>query len=124
MDRSKPRCAKWRSRSAGSSSTVKTLTQQWRDQDGKASLGRRDLHQKIDALVEDLRTLEGLIRAAISDIFHETDRRWRCRGKGTGQGCGQASRWVHWLVFGSGGGATALRAASHYFQGDAEMRRA
>jgi hypothetical protein len=32
----------------GLESTVKTLTRQWRDQDEKASLGRRDLHQKID----------------------------------------------------------------------------
>ncbi|MBR1170551.1 DUF1515 family protein [Bradyrhizobium liaoningense] len=49
-------------------SQVSGFASQWRDQDQKASFGRRDLHQKIDALRSDMQTLEGQVRAAISDI--------------------------------------------------------
>jgi hypothetical protein len=35
------------------------MTRQWRDQEDKASLGRRDLHQKIDAMRDELQKLEG-----------------------------------------------------------------
>ncbi|MCK1669450.1 DUF1515 family protein [Bradyrhizobium sp. 153] len=100
----------------GLESTVTTLTRQWRDQDEKASLGRRDLHQKIDALVDDLRTLEGLVKAAISDIAimkpivdGVIEARQQVRG------AVKAGRWVHWLIFGSGGGAAALWVFSHFF---------
>lgn len=52
----------------GLAAAVETLTTQWRDQDEKASLGRRDLHQKIDALRADVEKLDKEVRAAISDI--------------------------------------------------------
>lgn len=52
----------------GLASAVETLTTQWRQQDEKASQGRRDLHQKIDALRVDVQKLDGEVKAAISDI--------------------------------------------------------
>ncbi len=52
----------------GLASAVETLTTQWRQQDEKASQGRRDLHQKIDALRSDVQRLDGEVKAAIADI--------------------------------------------------------
>ena len=52
----------------GLDSAVTALTQQWRNQDEKASQGRRDLHQKIDALRADVQKLDVQVKAAISDI--------------------------------------------------------
>lgn len=99
----------------GLESTVTTLTRQWRDQDEKASLGRRDLHQKIDALVADLRTLEGLVKAAISDIAIMKPIVDAVEdAKMQAVGVVKAGRWVHWLIFGSGGGAFVLWVASHF----------
>ncbi|WP_456622129.1 MULTISPECIES: DUF1515 family protein [unclassified Bradyrhizobium] len=97
--------------------SVDTLTRQWRDQDEKASIGRRDMHQKIDRVVDDFRTLEGLVKAAISDIADMkpiVDAVEVAKFKAVG--ALTAGRWFYWLVFGSGGGAAALWIASHFFQ--------
>lgn len=52
----------------GLDSAVSSLTQQWRDQDEKASLGRRDLHQKIDAMRADVQRLDGEVKAALQKL--------------------------------------------------------
>jgi len=96
-------------------SSVDTLTRQWRDQDEKASIG--DLHQKIDRVVHDFRTLEGLVKAAISDIADMkpiVDAVEEAKLKASG--ALTAGRWIYWLVFGSGGGMAVLWIASHFFQ--------
>lgn len=99
----------------GLESTVTSLTTQWRAQDEKASLGRRDLHQKIDALVNDLRALEGSVKAAISDIaFMKPIVDGVIEARQQVKGAVKAGRWVHWLIFGSGGGAALLWVASHF----------
>lgn len=95
--------------------SVDTLTRQWRDQDEKASIGRRDLHQKIDRVVDDFRTLEGLVKAAISDIAEMkpiVDAVEIAKLKASG--ALTAGRWIYWLAFGSGGGAAVIWIASHF----------
>lgn len=97
--------------------SVNTLTRQWRDQDEKATAGRRDMHQKIDRVVDDFRTLEGLVKAAISDIADMkpiVDAVEVAKFKAVG--ALTAGRWFYWVVFGSGGGAGVLWIASHFFQ--------
>ncbi|MHC2578247.1 hypothetical protein ACVI1J_009664 [Bradyrhizobium diazoefficiens] len=96
--------------------TVNTLTQQWRDQDEKASQGRRALYEKIEGLVDDIRTLEGQVKAAISDIaFMKPIVDGVIEARQQVKGAVKAGRWVHWLIFGSGGGAALLWVASHFF---------
>ncbi|MDI3559556.1 DUF1515 family protein [Bradyrhizobium sp. Arg816] len=94
--------------------SVDTLTRQWRDQDEKASLGRRDLHQKIDAFVGDLRRLEGLIEKAISDIaIMKPIVNGVSEARQQIAGAAKAGRWIYWVATG-GGGAAVLWVASHY----------
>ncbi|WP_228749979.1 DUF1515 family protein [Bradyrhizobium sp. BR 10261] len=100
----------------GLESTVGTLTRQWRDQDEKASVGRRDLHQKIDGVIAEVHGLKASVTAAISDIAFMkpiVDGVVEARQQVTG--AVKAGRWVYWLIFGSGGGAAALWIASHFF---------
>ncbi|GAB9224789.1 hypothetical protein BDS110ZK18_66720 [Bradyrhizobium diazoefficiens] len=95
-------------------STVKTLTHQWRDQDEKASLGRRDLHQKIDGVLKELRTLDGLVKAAISDIaFMKPIVDSVEAAKLQAQGAVKAGRWIY-VVLSGGGGMTLLWIVSHF----------
>ncbi|MET3991690.1 hypothetical protein ABID65_003330 [Bradyrhizobium sp. S3.9.2] len=99
----------------GLESTVTSLTTQWRAQDEKASLGRRDLHQKLDALVNDLRTLEGSVKAAISDIaFMKPIVDGVIEARQQVRGAVKAGRWIYWVASG-GGGAAVLWVASHFF---------
>ncbi|OKO69292.1 hypothetical protein AC629_41395 [Bradyrhizobium sp. NAS80.1] len=99
----------------GLETTVKSLTSQWRDQDEKASLGRRDMHQKIDAMRDDVRKLEGLVGTAIADIAIMkpiVDGVLEARQQIAG--AAKAGRWIYWVMSG-GGGAFALYVASHFF---------
>ncbi|MES2671640.1 MAG: DUF1515 family protein [Pseudomonadota bacterium] len=52
----------------GLESTVKTLVSTWQSQEMHASQGRRDLHQKFDALAEKVQVLASKVEAAIKDI--------------------------------------------------------
>lgn len=52
----------------GLESTVKTLVSTWQSQEANASQGRRDLHQKVEALSEKVTGLAGKVDAAIKDI--------------------------------------------------------
>lgn len=95
-------------------STVKSLTQQWRDQDEKASLGRRDMHQKLDGVLRELRTLDALVKQAIVDIaFMKPIVSTVEVAKLQAQGAVKAGRWIYWVLTG-GGGATLLWVASHF----------
>lgn len=94
--------------------SVSTLTQQWRDQDEKASQGRRALYDKIEGLVDDIRTLEEQVKVAIADIAimkpivdGVIEARQQVRG------AVKAGRWIHWVATG-GGGAGVLWVASHF----------
>ncbi len=52
----------------GLESTVKTMVSTWQSQEASASQGRRDLHQKFDALADKVTGLAGKVDAAIRDI--------------------------------------------------------
>ncbi|MET4170947.1 hypothetical protein ABIB99_002029 [Bradyrhizobium sp. LA6.1] len=99
----------------GLQATVNTLTQQWRDQDAKASEGRRVLYEKIGGLVDDIRTLEGQVKAAISDIaFMKPIVDGVIEARQQVRGAVKAGRWIYWVASG-GGGAAVLWVASHFF---------
>lgn len=108
----------------GLESTVKTMVATWQAQELSASQGRRDLHQKVDALradlhlhQSDLQSMGGQIAGALRDI---ADMRLTVdavrAAKLKASGALTAGRWFYWLVFGSGGGAAALWIASHFFK--------
>ncbi|EJN11870.1 Protein of unknown function (DUF1515) [Bradyrhizobium sp. YR681] len=48
--------------------SLEAHTSQWRQQDEKASQGRRDTHQKIDAMRAEMQKLDGQLTTAIKDI--------------------------------------------------------
>jgi uncharacterized protein YecT (DUF1311 family) len=48
--------------------TVNSLEHTWRQQDEKASLGRRDTHAKIDALRAEVQQLDNRLTKAIDDV--------------------------------------------------------
>lgn len=52
----------------GLESTVKTLTTTWQSQEAGASQGRRDLHQKFDALSGKVGELAGKVDTALKDL--------------------------------------------------------
>lgn len=52
----------------GLESTVKTLLTTWQSQDASASQGRRDLHQKFDAVRQEVSGLAAQVATAVKDI--------------------------------------------------------
>lgn len=52
----------------GLESTVKSLVSTWQSQEASASQGRRDLHQKFDALAEKVTGLAAKVDKAMADI--------------------------------------------------------
>lgn len=52
----------------GLESTVKTLVSTWQAQEASATQGRRDLHQKFDAISEKVTNLANKLDTAIKDI--------------------------------------------------------
>lgn len=52
----------------GLESTVKNLMRMWEQQEQAASQGRRDLHQKFDAIIKDVAGLSAKLEAAVNDI--------------------------------------------------------
>jgi uncharacterized protein YukE len=52
----------------GLESTVKSLVQTWQSQETLASQGRRDLHQKFDALRLDVHSMATQVAGALTDI--------------------------------------------------------
>lgn len=52
----------------GLESTVKTLVSTWQSQEASASQGRRDLHQKFDALRDQVSGMTAKLDTAIKDI--------------------------------------------------------
>ncbi|WP_025036147.1 DUF1515 family protein [Bradyrhizobium sp. DOA9] len=89
----------------GLASAVETLTTQWRQQDEKASQGRRDLHQKMDALRLDVQKLDGEVKAAIADIALmkptvEAVESAKLQAEGVVTAVRWSSRGLYWLAFG------------------------
>ncbi|WP_233475401.1 DUF1515 family protein [Bradyrhizobium brasilense] len=52
----------------GLESTVSTLLQTWQQMEAKASDGRKDLHQKVDALRAQMSTMDAQLATATKDI--------------------------------------------------------
>lgn len=52
----------------GVESTVKSLVSTWQSQEASASQGRRDLHQKFEALADKVSGLSAKVDTAIKDI--------------------------------------------------------
>ncbi|MBR0774545.1 DUF1515 family protein [Bradyrhizobium diazoefficiens] len=87
----------------GLESSVTSLTIQWRQQDEKASLGRRDLHQKIDAALVELTAIDGRVTAAIADIAEmrptvDAIRDARLQAAGAVKAGHRLGRGVYWLA--------------------------
>jgi HAMP domain-containing protein len=90
----------------GLESTVTTMTRQWRDQDEKASLGRRDLHHKIDAMRDELQRLDARVTTAIDDIAEMKPTVQEVKdARQQAVGAGKASIWLWRLVMFMSGGA-------------------
>lgn len=95
----------------GLESTVKSMVQTWQSQEASASQGRRDLHQKVDALREefhahqtDLHDMGTQIAGALKDIadMRPTVEQVRAaREQATGAVI--AGRWfsrgIYWFAF-------------------------
>lgn len=94
----------------GLESTVAGLVSQWRSQDEKASQGRRDLHQKIDAMRGEMQELDGLLKEAIKDIAAMKPTVEAVENaKQQAVGVSKASVWLWRLaIFLSGGAAWVL----------------
>lgn len=94
----------------GLESTVAGLVSQWRSQDEKASQGRRDLHQKIDAMRTEMQELDGLLKEAIKDIAEMKPTVEAVENaKQQAVGAGKASVWLWRLaMFASGGAAWVI----------------
>lgn len=54
----------------GLESTVKGMVQTWQAQEASASQGRRDLHQKFEALRAEVHTMATQVAGALKDIAH------------------------------------------------------
>src|SRR4051812_43413979 len=52
----------------GLESTVKTLVSTWQSQEAAASQGRRDLHQKVETMRDDVQKLGARVEVALKDI--------------------------------------------------------
>lgn len=94
----------------GLESTVSTMTRQWRDQEDKASLGRRDLHQKIDAMRDELQKLDTRVTTAIDDIAEMKPTVQEVKdARQQAVGAGKASVWLwRFAMFVSGGAAWVI----------------
>ncbi|WP_018456789.1 DUF1515 family protein [Bradyrhizobium sp. WSM4349] len=94
----------------GLESTVAGLVSQWRSQDEKASQGRRDLHQKIDAMRTEMQELDGLLKGAIKDIADMKPTVEAVENaKQQAVGASKASVWLWRLaIFISGGAAWVI----------------
>ncbi|WP_375776001.1 DUF1515 family protein [Bradyrhizobium sp. ma5] len=89
----------------GLGSTVSTLLQTWQRQKEKASDGRKDLHQKVDALRADMTTMGAKLAMATQDI---ADMKPIVRAvqnvRARADGVRNVSRWFYWVAVGLSGG--------------------
>ncbi|UGA47082.1 DUF1515 domain-containing protein [Bradyrhizobium quebecense] len=89
----------------GLESTVSTLLQTWQRMEEKASEGRKDLHQKVEALRADVTTMGAQISTATKDI---AEMKPTVQAVQTVQvqatGVRNASRWLYWVAVGLSGG--------------------
>lgn len=89
----------------GLESTVSTLLQTWQRMEEKASEGRKDLHQKVDALRAEMTTMGAQVATATKDI---ADMKPTVQAVQTVQvqatGVRNVSRWLYWVALGLSGG--------------------
>ncbi|MGY4259778.1 outer membrane murein-binding lipoprotein Lpp [Bradyrhizobium sp. USDA 4516] len=83
----------------GLESTVATLLHTWTQMEAKASDGRKDLHQKVDALRAEMTTMGAQLATATKDI---ADMKPTVQAVQNVQvqatGVRNASRWLYWLA--------------------------
>ena len=94
----------------GLESTVKSLVATWQSQEANASLGRRDLHQKFDAMRDDFYKLTHQVTGALKDIAEikpSVDAFENARQQA--KGAQRLGKWI-WggLTFGGLGGGSIL----------------
>ncbi|UGY14223.1 DUF1515 domain-containing protein [Bradyrhizobium septentrionale] len=89
----------------GLESTVSTLLQTWQRMEEKASEGRKDLHQKVDALRAEMTTMGAQVATATKDI---ADMKPTVQAVQNVQvqaaGVRNVSRWLYWVAVGLSGG--------------------
>lgn len=100
----------------GLESTVKTLTTTWQNQENSASQGRRELHQKVDALRSDMSakvdglrgdmvTMGGQVATAIKDIAEMKPVVQAVETvKVQATGVRNVSKWIWWIAVPLSGG--------------------
>jgi hypothetical protein len=94
----------------GLESTVKSLQQTWQSQEASASQGRRDLHQKFDAMRSEVHALTAKVDGALRELaeikpsVHAFEN-----AKAQAQGAQTLGKWI-WggLLFAGGGIGWAL----------------
>lgn len=93
----------------GLESTVSTLLQTWQRQEEKAADGRKDLHQKVDALRAEMTTMGTTMGAQLATAMKDiADMKPTVQAVRTVQvqatGVRNASRWLYWAAVGLSGG--------------------
>ena len=88
----------------GLESTVNSMLETWRSQEANASQGRRDLHQKFDAIRIEVATLSANVTGAVADISElkpAVDAFKDARQQAVG--AQKLGRWIWAALFASGG---------------------
>ncbi|WP_038381061.1 DUF1515 family protein [Bradyrhizobium elkanii] len=89
----------------GLESTVSTLLQTWQRMEEKASEGRKDLHQKVEALRADVTTMGAQISTATKDIAEMKPTVQAVQNvRVQADGVRNVSRWLYWAAVGLTGG--------------------
>jgi uncharacterized protein YoxC len=89
----------------GLESTVKTLVTTWQSQDASASQGRRDLHQKFDAVRQEVSGLAAQVATVVKDIADiKPSVEAFENAKQQAQGAQKLGKWIWGGLVVSGGG--------------------
>ncbi|MCS3447260.1 MULTISPECIES: DUF1515 family protein [Bradyrhizobium] len=89
----------------GLESTVSTLLQTWQRMEEKASEGRKDLHQKVEALRADVTTMGAQISTVTKDIAEMKPTVQAVQNvRVQAAGVRNVSRWLYWAAVGLTGG--------------------
>ncbi|UGY23078.1 DUF1515 domain-containing protein [Bradyrhizobium septentrionale] len=89
----------------GLESTVSTLLQTWQRMEEKASEGRKDLHQKVEALRAEVTTMGAQISTATKDIAEMKPTVQAVQNvRVQADGVRNVSRWIYWAAVALSGG--------------------
>ncbi|UGY03126.1 DUF1515 family protein [Bradyrhizobium quebecense] len=89
----------------GLESTVSTLLQTWQRMEEKASEGRKDLHQKVEALRAEVTTMGAQISTATKEIADMKPTVQAVQNvRVQADGVRNVSRWLYWVAVGLSGG--------------------